>query len=197
MTHIENIPHIIDNGITHKNSVNSNSNYKAIGDNSLISTRASYIMPNNDVLGEYIPFYLGVRTPMLYVIQKGYNGVTSVHPKNIVYCVSNIQKILDDDLDFVYTDGHATDNFTTYYQPEHILHIQSQVDFDAVSATFWKDETDLDLKRRKEAEFLIKQDLPYKSIIGFVTFDKVSKNKLLAFGIQENKVVVKPNFYFE
>ena len=66
-----------------------------------------------------------------------------------------------------------------------------------MSATFWKDETDLDLKRRKEAEFLIKQDLPYKSIIGFVTFDKVSKNKLLAFGIQENKVVVKPNFYFE
>jgi len=54
MTHIENIPHIIENGITHRDSNKSNQNYKPIGDNSLIGTRDQFLMPNNDLLGEYI-----------------------------------------------------------------------------------------------------------------------------------------------
>ena len=41
MTHIENIPHILQNGITHKDSPNANLNYKNIGDLSLIATRST------------------------------------------------------------------------------------------------------------------------------------------------------------
>ncbi|MGB6267899.1 MAG: DUF4433 domain-containing protein, partial [Olleya sp.] len=140
MTHIENIPHIIENGITHKDSDKSNQNYKPIGDSSLIGTRDQFLMPNNDLLGEYIPFYLGLRTPMLYVIQKGYNGVKTIHPKEIIYCVSSIQKIIDANLDFVYTDGHATDGFTNYFLPKDVADIENQVDFKATNAKFWKDE---------------------------------------------------------
>lgn len=76
MTHIDNIPHIIENGITHKDSDKSNINYKSIGDSSIINTRDDFLMPNGSLLGEYIPFYLGPRSPMLYVIQNGYSGVT-------------------------------------------------------------------------------------------------------------------------
>ncbi len=39
MTHIDNIPFILDNGITHRNSVNANPDYISIGDVSLIGTR--------------------------------------------------------------------------------------------------------------------------------------------------------------
>lgn len=39
MTHIENIPHILKFGITHKNSPNANPNFIAIGDLSLIDNR--------------------------------------------------------------------------------------------------------------------------------------------------------------
>ena len=39
MTHIDNMPHILQNGITHRNSINHNPNFTAIGDISLISTR--------------------------------------------------------------------------------------------------------------------------------------------------------------
>lgn len=196
ITHIENIPHIIKNGITHKNSQNRNNKYIAIGDSSLIKTRDSFLMPNNDLLGEYIPFYLGLRTPMLYVIQNGYNGVRAVHASEIIYCVSSVQKVLDAKLDFMYTDGHATDGFTRYYYPKDVNNIINQIDFKATNAKFWKDENDLDLKRRKEAEFLLKQDLEYTNILGFVTFDTDSRSKLLGFGIDKNKVVEKPNFYF-
>tara|TARA_R110000868_G_scaffold337619_1_gene598506 strand:+ start:266 stop:856 length:591 start_codon:yes stop_codon:yes gene_type:complete len=196
MTHIENIPHIIENGITHKESAQSNQNYKPIGDNSLISTRDTYVMPNGNVLGDYIPFYFGARTPMLYVIQNGYNGVTALHPGKIVYCVSSIRRIIDSGIDFVYTDGHATDGFTKFYVKGDINNIENHVDFGATKAKFWKNENDLDLKRRKEAEFLIKQNLTYLDVIGFVVFNNEAQERLLEFGIPENKLVVKPDLYF-
>ena len=41
ITHIDNIPHILEYGITHKNSNQRNHNCKEIGDISLISTRIS------------------------------------------------------------------------------------------------------------------------------------------------------------
>lgn len=197
MTHIENISHIIENGITHKDSDNSNKNYKPIGDNSLIGTRDHYLTPNGNMLGEYIPFYFGVRTPMLYVIQKGYNGVKIVHPREIIYCISSVQKRIDGNLDFIYTDGHATDGFTNYFSPKDISEIENQVDFKATKARFWKDDNDLDLKRRKETEFLIKQDLGYENILGFATFEDYSTDKLVELGIDEAKVVTKPTLYFK
>ncbi|WP_108425032.1 DUF4433 domain-containing protein [Flagellimonas amoyensis] len=196
MTHIENIPHIINYGITHKTSLNSNKSFKPIGDSSLIGTRNTFPMPNGDFLGEYIPFYMGNRTPMLYVIQNGYNGVTALHPSKIVYCVSSIQKVIDTNIDYVYTDGHATDRFTKFYVPEDIANIEDQVDFRATEAKFWKDEGDLDLKRRKEAEFLIKSDLQFADILGFAVYDEAAEAELLGMGVASEKIVVKKSFYF-
>ena len=46
MTHIENISHILQFGITHKTSNNSNKNFKSIGDNSLINTRNNFKLKN-------------------------------------------------------------------------------------------------------------------------------------------------------
>ena len=114
MTHIDNIPHIVQNGITHINSPNKNPGYKNIGDVTLIGSRNSLNIPNGRTLGEYIPFYFGKRMPMLYVIQKGYNGVSITLPEDIVYCVSNVQKIVDSKIGYLFTDGHAKDGYTSF-----------------------------------------------------------------------------------
>lgn len=95
MTHIENIPHVLQYGITHSQSANANPAYVPIGDSSLISTRSGFVLANGRRLGDYIPFYFGVRTPMLYVIQKGFNGVVTTPPADIVYWVTTMQKIID------------------------------------------------------------------------------------------------------
>ncbi len=104
MTHIENISHVLKFGITHTDSINSNHSFKPIGDGCLIETRNNYVLANGKQLGNYIPFYFASRTPMLYVIQHGFNMVTPTDPEQIVYCVSSIQKIMDLKLDFVFTD---------------------------------------------------------------------------------------------
>ncbi len=152
MTHVENIPHILRYGITHSKSANFNPNFVPIGDKSLISTRNNITLSNGKLLGEYIPFYFGVRTPMLYVVQKGFNAVAPTNPENIVYCVTSVQKIIDCNLNFVFTNGHAVDGFTSEFTNQDITNLDQILDWDAIKAKYWQNENDLDVKRRKEAE---------------------------------------------
>lgn len=196
MTHLENIPHILKKGITHISSPNNNPEYKSIGDGGLISNRAAFDLPNGKKLGDYIPFYFGGRMPMLYVIQKGYNGVIAIRPENIVYCVTSISLIQEHKLNFVFTNGHAVDSFSELFYPNDVMNIHNIVDFKAVTAQYWKNEGDLDLKRRKEAEFLVENDIPPSAIGIFIVYNENAKQRLLQMGVEENKVKVKNAYYF-
>jgi len=196
MTHIENIPHILQNGITHINSPNRNPAYKAIGDGSLISNRENHVLPNGTKLGAYIPFYFGKRMPMLFVIQNGFNGVNKTAPQNIIYCVTNIYQIKKHIIPFIFSNGHAVDELSEFFDEAHIENILDIIDQVAIDAKYWKDDHDLDLKRRKEAEFLIGIDLPISAILGYVVFDLEAKQKLINFGIEEKIIAIRPNYYF-
>ena len=194
MTHIENIPHILKHGITHSESQHKNEAYKPIGDGSLISRRNSFSVPNGKTLGDYIPFYFGRLMPMLYVIQNGFNGVTAVSPEQIVYCMSSVQKMIDLDLEFIFTDGHAVDALSIFYNKLDAHQIDTLLDFEAIKAQWWN--ADLDLKRRKEAEFLVKNDVPSEAIIGYVVYNETAQNQLITYGIPTEKIVIRTNFYF-
>ena len=196
MTHIENIPHVLQFGITHSSSPNANPHFVAIGDSSLIITRSQFILENGRQLGEYIPFYFGTRMPMLYVIQKGYNLVKPTSTPDIVYCVTSVQKIIDGNSEYVFTDGHAVDLFSTQYGIDDIGTIDSLIDMKAIQAKYWKDENDLDLKRRKEAEFLVSGDIPKTAILGYLVFNETAKQKLLNLGVKETMVHISPQSYF-
>ena len=74
--------------------------------------------------------------------------------------------------------------------------IDEYVIYDDVFALRWDDEEDLDLKRRKEAELLLKNDLSVQYIRGFVVYSDRAKQLLLSMGVDEKMVVVRPGFYF-
>jgi hypothetical protein len=196
MTHIENIPHILEHGITHSTSAHANPDFVPIGDSNLITTRNEFLLNNGKRLGEYIPFYFGVKTPMLYVVQNGFNMVAPTLPENIVYCVSSVQKIIDFQLDFVFTNGHAVDRFSSQYTVADIHNIDTILDRNAIIAKYWRDESDLDLKRRKEAEFLVLGDISNQAILGYITYNENAKNKVLKFGAEATLVHIKSEFYF-
>lgn len=196
ITHIENIPHIHQYGITHTSSPNANSLYVSIGDENLISKRSNVKLPNHKKVGDYIPFYFGSRMPMLYVIQKGFNNVPPTSPENIVYCVTSVQEIISQKLDFVFTDGHAFDSFSSFYQSNEIGNIENIIDRKAINSQYWIDENDLDKKRRKEAEFLVLGDIQRVAIIGFIVYNEEAKLKLLSFGIDNKQVHLKSKYYF-
>lgn len=116
--------------------------------------------------------------------------------ENIVYCVSSVQKIIDHQLDFVFTDGHAVDGFTTQYTVDDIQNIETILDKNAINAKYWKDENDLDRKRRKEAEFLVLGDIAHDAILGYLTYNENAKNSVINFGADVANVHIKSDFYF-
>ncbi len=195
ITHIDNIPHLMKYGITSRHSANKNDNYVTIGDSQIIGIRND-TLPNGLILSEYIPFYFGPRSPMLYVIQHGYNNVRRQNPENIVYCVIRLSDLIENDIDCVFCDGHALDAYTEFYDKSHLKNIDNLIKYEDVYAKYWNSDSDLDLKRRKEAELLIKTDLSPKYIRGFVVYNNKAKEKLLKFGITDKMIVVDPQYYF-
>lgn len=138
----------------------------------------------------------GPRSPMLYVIQHGYNGVRKEKPENIVYCVVRINDLVANNVDCVFTDGHAISSFTRYYGKEQLSDLDSIVSYKDVYSTFWNVDDDPDLKRRKEAELLIKGDLPIQYVCGYVVYNEMAKDRLVSKGVAAGQIAVKPGYYF-
>jgi hypothetical protein len=208
ITHIDNIPHILQKGITHRNSLNRNPDFIAIGDISLISARESkqITVDNGDflnsqaptiMLGDFIPFYFGVKMPMLYVIQNGGNFVTNSTPASkIVYMACAVSRLIKKQEKFYFSDGHATDRLTTFYDKTKIDGLLEIIDWKAVKASYWGGQENLDLKRKKQAEFLASQDVEANLITGFGCYDDDAKFKLIDLGINEGKIKVIPMAYY-
>lgn len=192
ITHIDNIRHIENYGLVRSDSPFRDSSYVSIGDHKVIDVRADRIVKGYH-LNEYIPFYLGPRSPMLYVIQHGYNGVTRVDAENIVYCVIRLDELISNNIDCIFTDGHALSAFTHFYQKDLLPQIDNIVKYSDVFSSQWNTEEDLDLKRRKEAELLIKEDLGVQYIKGYVVYNELAKERLISIGIACEKVAVRPN----
>ncbi len=207
ITHVDNIPHIFRYGITHRDSPNANPFYRAIGDSSLIDTRNNKrICVNNGqftnssrkiILGQYIPFYFGIRMPMLYVIQHGGNSVpTAVPPDDIVYLVCRAVDVIKEETEFYYTDGHATEFLTSVYDVSHIQLLPDKIDWQAVKAKYWGGSENLLLKAKKQAEFLVKHDIRPELIHALVCYSSSSKDKLVEMGVDERKIKIYPDAYF-
>lgn len=193
MTHILNIPHILDVGFVHADSPKASRNYISIGDSSMIRARADRDAAGK-TLDQYIPFYFGPRSPMLYVIQNGFNGVIKRSPRDIVYCVLRVDAVVDSNLRFIFTDGHAADHITKTYQREEIKNIDNIISSDDVYAQFWNE--DADAKRKKEAELLFLDDVPASLISGYVVYNEKAMQQLISYGIPEDKIIIRTNFYF-
>lgn len=207
LTHIDNIPHILQFGITHRNSQNQNPNFKTIGDISLIETRneKKVKVDNGDlsinvpeiILGDFIPFYFGVRMPMLYVTQNGGNFVTHATPaQDIIYMVCSLVSIIKSVKVYYFSDGHATNDFTAFYDSTKIDELTKIIDWEAVTAQYWGSNDNLNLKRKKQAEFLTSDDIASNLIIGFGCYNKIAEGKLLEIGIPGNKIKIIPNAYY-
>lgn len=208
MTHIENVSHILECGVTHKNSPNANPNFITIGDTSLINTRSTKVVTvdNGDflnfsaptiILGDYIPFYFGIKMPMLYVMQNGGNFVRqATPPKDIVYLVCLVNRLIISNNNFYFSDGHATDHLTTFYDSSKIEELPTLIDWTAVKTAYWGGQENLNIKRKKQAEFLVENDIPVKYIVGFGCYNEVAEKRLITMGIKKEIIKIIPNAYF-
>ena len=175
IVHFENVDYILNNGIYTRSHANHDPNYVNIGNTQLIADRHDYPVKLNDYgnLGDYVPFYLGAHSPMLYQIINGY-GVKWVPQNEIIYFITNAQKIAQQGLKFVFTNGHAKKNITKFYNNLNDL---EAVDWDVVSLKKWNNtQDDMDRMRRKQAEFLIHTHVPINLIDQIVVYNQEKFN---------------------
>ncbi len=116
------------------------------------------------VLHDYVPFYFGPRSPMLFTISKGNVEGFTGGQQSIVHIVSTVQRVKAAELGFVFTDGHGIMAFTDFYDDLAAL---DEIDWRLMWARYWADtDEDPDRKRRRQAEFLVHERFPVGLIVG-------------------------------
>lgn len=193
MLHIDNLEDNLREGIYAPNA-RHNPAYLNIGDEELIAKRGEFALPiaPGGVLSDYIPFYFGGCSPMLLNIKTGYRGVKQRDQREIVYICSHIDVIISVCHEWCFTDGHAKDRLTTYYNQIEDL---DQVDWSTVEDKYWKStEEDPDRMRRKQAEFLVKNHVPVRCFSGIVVHDEVAAKRVKDI---EEKVGVNLKVYVD
>ena len=95
-----------------------------------------------------------------------------------------------------FADGHATDGLTSFYDSTEIENLTDIIDWNSVRAPFWGGQENLNIKRKKQAEFLIQNDLQPENIIGFGCYNDIAKQELMTIGIEDTKIKIIPNAYY-
>lgn len=202
IVHINNLEFILKNGIINRHHSESDPNYINIGDNNLIEKREDYairIIPPGGSLGEFVPFYFGPLSPMLYKIKTGHNGIAKISQENIIYLCCEIKNIVTHCSDWCYTNGHAKKAITEYYNDLSNL---DELDWNTIMSRFWNNtEDDFDRMRRKQAEFLVRGSVPIQCVSNIVVLNEEkskSVNELLnRFGLDINVLINPKNeFYY-
>lgn len=200
--HIDNLEFILKAGnLTNKFSEAANPNYVGIGEAELIGKRENQTISTTDVGNEhnpsndFLPFYFHPKSVMLYRIQTGHK-VTKRAPEDIVYVVYKLDKIIDS-VEYLFTDGHGYASFTSWYENiENLLHL----DIRDIKRDQWNNtEDDPDRKRRKQAEFWVKQPMSLDCIKGIATYDDDTRKKvkeMCAYYQKKIEVKTKPNYYY-
>lgn len=107
---------------------------------------------------------------MLYAIANGRVANYDGGQRKIVYLVSSCEDVKEEGLKFVFTDGHAAKRFTQQYEDLEAL---DKIDWDLMDARYWADtDDDNDRKRRRQAEFLVHNFMPWDLIKKVVVYDE-------------------------
>jgi hypothetical protein len=177
ITHISNLPNILrQGGLVANNAISGQ--YTNIAHQEIQTRRHSKQIPCGigGVLHDYVPFYFCRLSPMLYAISKnrveGYSGGQA----EVLYLAVKFSDIQQAGLPWVFTDGHAAMDFSEFYtDPTHF----DQVDWKLMQAQYWSDtDDDPDRKRRRQAEFLVHQCVPWACITGIGVYDAAQQSRV-------------------
>lgn len=94
---------------------------------------------------------------MLFTINRG-NVACEGGQDALVHLKSTAQAVANAGLGFAFSDGHGIMSYTEFYDDLNSL---GEVDWNLISARYWNDTAeDGDRKRRRQAEFLVRDRFP-------------------------------------
>lgn len=202
ITHIDNLESILSAGrlLAYNAMRAAKTQYTNIAYENIQDRRATTYVPcgRGGVLHDYVPFYFAPRSPMLYTINRGNVENYTQGQATVIHLVSSVENIESEDLSFVFTDGHAVMTFTEFF--DDLKYLDDAIDWDVMEARYWKDTNeDNDRKRRRQAEFLVRNFFPWQLIteIGVINSTiKSQAEKILQNFTHKPSVIVRKNRYY-
>ena len=202
ITHLNNLEQIFESGalISKNRIIREYPEHVNIAYETLQERRQNTIVPMtpNGVLHDYVPFHFAPRSPMLYTIDRGNVASYTEGQEKIIHLVLKIADIIESGVEYVFTDGHPIVALSRFFNnPEEL---QNKIDWEVMQSRYWSDTVeDPDRKRRRQAEFLIYNQVPVNLISGVGVFDEAIQNEVnsLIEKYQQNiECKVKRNWYY-
>lgn len=200
-THESNLLRIFDQGclLCDRLCRSYGSSVRSIAYDSIKRKRAQTIVevPPGGTLDDYVPFYFGPRSPMMYTYRNGNVTGRAEDLSELVYLVSEAEKVASQGMPYAFTDGHPIVEPRSFFNNLDNL---GEVDLDLMRERWWYDTNEYpDRKRRRQAEFLVWERMPLELISYFAT--KTESKRAEVEGLLRSKGLQTPcrayrNWYY-
>lgn len=200
VTHIDNLPWILANGLYCGSSDVRDPGFVQIGNPELIAKRTTKAVPipPGGTLHDYVPFYFTPFSPMLYNIKTGWNGITRRPMREIVILVSSLHALTAEGVGFVFTDRHAYLSLAQF--SSRLEDLADRIDWRILQARdFARDPNDLGKFERYQAEALAHKYVPLTALTGVVccgTAEEARVRDLVQNAGGRMSVASRPTWFF-
>lgn len=188
ITHIENVPSILKNGILSHGLVETQKvPFTPIYDSGIVSNRKAKATPERASLWEYANLYFQPRNPMMYrvVHEKTTKDLAVIGVKPSVLQLPHV----------MVTDGNAANNPTRFFKASEGLKV-IELQWPVIQAEYWNDLDGSSCKIMSEC--LVPDSIPADHIHTVYVADHDAKNRVAGLvGPTTIPVVPEPNFFFK
>lgn len=187
MTHMDNLRPILQAGELRSYNLMRVQSYRNLANEDVQAGRAAItVAASQRPLHDYVPLYLGFKTPMV--------AINQAHNEDLLFLRFSLDVLATPGS--IVCDGNARSNASKFYLftgPD----VFSNLDVTAIRSV--KYAKDLELKRKKQAEVLIPDRLPMAQMLDMICYSESAQTRALSilteFGI--NKAVkVNRGWYF-
>lgn len=202
LLHIDSLATILHRGAMHApNRVPADGlPYRGIHRTDVQTSRRPRVIPCGcgGAVGDYVSFYLGPRSPMLFQLKTGQVADYGEGQEPLVYLVSTVEAVVDAGLPFVFTDRHSLATYAKWSDREVDL---DALDWVTIYADYWANTAeDRERKNRKQAECLVHGSMPVPLCHEVAVVSPAAKARVEALprraGSHIPPVVVRPRWYY-
>ncbi|MDA3961068.1 MAG: DUF4433 domain-containing protein [Planctomycetota bacterium] len=199
ITHLRNLPAIVQGGLRCDRSM-QHAAHVCIGYRHIKDRRMQRSVPcaAGGTLGDYVPFYFGPRSPMLFTINQRNTPDYQEGQTPIIHLVFAIDDLWQLGPTCAFTDRHAELGHALFSDDPGKL--DEFVDWPLMKQDYWNDvPTYPDRKERRQAEFLVHQAVPWTAVhgIGVINVDMESQvRQSIASAAHQPTISVSPNWYY-
>ncbi len=201
ITHISNLPLIITDGFLWSDRMQLDKNHcnQTIGLPHIKQRRLDELevmCHAGTKVGDYVPFYFHIHSPMLYYIHKrgdelGYKG----GQEDVVYLGTKMSNAIgwaeNNNKKWAFTSGNAGAYLCDFYNDVNDL---DKVNWDAVKQRYWSD-----CKDAKQSEFLVHEQFPWDRLEFIGVYDEGHKEQvenIIAKLTHKPTIKVQKNWYY-